>query len=163
MTGRSQGDFVVVWQDQYSADRSEIRGQLFKRGNLGDRVWLDEDENGLQDAGEPGVEGVQLSVYDSFDNLINTTTSDSDGLWNFYAPPGDLTLEVELPAPFQFTAQRQGVDSTLDSDFDPSTGRVEISTVFDQVDFDLDAGLVPPLFADGFESGNTVNWSSTQP
>src|SRR5512137_1305209 len=46
---------------------------------LGDYVWVDEDGDGLQDTGEPGLEGVTVNLRDAADNIVSSQTSSSDG------------------------------------------------------------------------------------
>lgn len=58
---------------------------------IGDYVWLDENGDGVQDAGEGGVSGVQVDLYEDLDGngtftFLATTTTDGDGLYSF----GDL-------------------------------------------------------------------------
>lgn len=62
-----------------------FRGQ----GSIGDRVWLDLNGDGVQDAGEPGVRGQQVQlVWAGRDGLFNgvgdetfTATTSIDGTW----------------------------------------------------------------------------------
>ena len=42
---------------------------------LGDFVWRDYNQNGLQDAGEPGINGVTVQLQDSSGNLLATTVT----------------------------------------------------------------------------------------
>ena len=49
---------------------------------LGDRVWRDLNENGLQDAGEPGLAGVDLHLYQN-EKLLATTQTDAAGYYAF--------------------------------------------------------------------------------
>ena len=47
---------------------------------VGDRVWSDLNANGLQDAGEAGIENVVVSLYEvATGTLIGTRASDSTG------------------------------------------------------------------------------------
>lgn len=52
-------------------------------GSLGDRVWLDYNANGVQNAGEPGINGVKVTLKDSNGNTIATTTTAGDGKYTF--------------------------------------------------------------------------------
>ena len=46
------------------------------QGAIGDYVWYDANRNGLQDAGESGINGVEVELYDSTQtNLLATTTT----------------------------------------------------------------------------------------
>ncbi|MBL7764802.1 MAG: hypothetical protein JNJ58_01815, partial [Chitinophagaceae bacterium] len=57
---------------------------------VGNRVWLDTDKDGIQDAGENGIANVSIELFcdDNNDNIpdgaaIATTTSDPEGYWYF--------------------------------------------------------------------------------
>src|SRR5690606_13600613 len=39
---------------------------------IGNRIWLDDDEDGIQDPGEPPVAGVRVSLYDENGTLVAT-------------------------------------------------------------------------------------------
>ena len=49
---------------------------------IGDRIWLDQNANGLQEAGEPGLGFVTLQLYKG-NTLVGTTTSDGMGAYAF--------------------------------------------------------------------------------
>ncbi|PWK18768.1 putative repeat protein (TIGR01451 family)/gliding motility-associated-like protein [Arcicella aurantiaca] len=91
-------------------------GLIGNLGSIGDFVWRDDNSNGIQDAGEPGIEGVVVNLYKGTTFLTSTTTS-ATGKYNF----GNLTsgaYQVEFIAPTQskFTKANQGTDDTKDSD-----------------------------------------------
>jgi len=50
---------------------------------IGNYVWNDANGNGLQDAGEEGIEGVTLNLYDSECNLVGTTVTNENGIYAF--------------------------------------------------------------------------------
>ena len=52
-------------------------------GSLGDRVWLDYDSDGVQDAGEVGINGVTVQLLDSNNNVIATAVTAGDGNYSF--------------------------------------------------------------------------------
>ena len=86
--------------------------------NLGNFVWHDLNGNGIQNAGEPGVGGVTLQLWNSAKTqLIASTTTNSSGIYSLIAPvPGDYRIRVLLPAGSSFTLANQGGDDTKDSD-----------------------------------------------
>ncbi|MCK7595040.1 GEVED domain-containing protein [Pseudomarimonas salicorniae] len=49
---------------------------------IGNRVWLDTDLDGIQDAGEPPVSGVTLTLYRG-GTQIGATSTDANGEWYF--------------------------------------------------------------------------------
>jgi hypothetical protein len=57
---------------------------------FGNRIWLDGNSNGIQDANEAGISGVSLEIFvdNNFDNIpdgvaIGTTTTNANGEWYF--------------------------------------------------------------------------------
>jgi hypothetical protein len=49
---------------------------------LGNRVWLDTDKDGVQDPGENGIAGITVELYQG-NTLIATATTDNNGLYIF--------------------------------------------------------------------------------
>jgi protocatechuate 3,4-dioxygenase beta subunit len=119
---------------------------------IGDRVWYDEDGDGIQDAGEPGLPGVAVNLYSAgIDGTLGTaddvleamqiTGSNGEFLFSGLAA-GSYAVVVDLPDGFSgFSPQGAGGDDTLDSDVGPA-GRVEVTAVSGVVNRDVDAGIV---------------------
>ncbi len=62
---------------------------------IGDLVFLDANGNGSRDAGESGIGGVSLSLFDSGGSLLATTMTAADGRYSFSGlAAGDYTVEV---------------------------------------------------------------------
>ncbi|WP_458098530.1 SdrD B-like domain-containing protein [Roseomonas sp. WA12] len=90
----------------------------------GDVVFLDSNGNGLRDAGEAGVAGTTVRLLDSSGALVTSTTTASDGTYNFGSlVPGTYQVEFVAPNGTVFTGQDQGNNDALDSDAAPGTGR----------------------------------------
>ncbi|MBX2870716.1 MAG: hypothetical protein KTR30_01410, partial [Saprospiraceae bacterium] len=52
--------------------------------SLGDYVWFDFNQDGVQDDNEPPVEGIEVNLYDALTgSLLGTTTTDEDGYYIF--------------------------------------------------------------------------------
>ena len=65
---------------------------------LGDFVWHDVDEDGVQDPGEPGIEGMTVTLSDA-SGVVATTTTDADGFYVFRgSTAGQYTAAVTVPA-----------------------------------------------------------------
>ena len=92
---------------------------------VGDLVWEDRDGDGEQDGGEPGVEGVTVTLRDADGLPIGTTTTDETGAYLFEnLPPGQYSVGFEPPDGYVFTTpDADGVDDGRDSDADPGDGR----------------------------------------
>jgi hypothetical protein len=121
-------------------------------GSVGDFVWNDLNGNGIQDAGEPGLSGVTVSLYNTTPSLVGTTTTDSNGnyLFSGLCESGVVYyLVFDKPATYNFTLQKQGNDITIDSDPDPITGQTDTFTLNPGDNNDtLDAGLAQMDFGD---------------
>lgn len=108
---------------------------------IGNRVWHDKDQNGLQDPGEGGVGGICVNLYDEGNELLQQTTTDSNGYYAFDVEAGPYIVEFIKPPWLEFTQKNAGQENQ-DSDVDQVTGqtdRLDIPTSHRL----LDAGLVP--------------------
>jgi protocatechuate 3,4-dioxygenase beta subunit len=115
--------------------------------SLGDFVWLDEDVDGVQDAGESGVENVTVNLYTGNDVLVDTTTTDATGFYEFTnLLPGDYYVEFVPPTGYALTFANSGVTDLDDSDADPVTGQTAVTTLTaGENDPTWDAGLYQTL------------------
>jgi protocatechuate 3,4-dioxygenase beta subunit len=112
--------------------------------SIGDYVWNDVDKDGIQDAGEPAVAGVTVTLYDAMGMPIGTTVTDADGFYLFpELPNGDYSVGFSnLPAGYGFSEAGAGTDSTLDSDADVVTGLTQTVSLTGNTNIrDLDAGI----------------------
>lgn len=122
---------------------------------IGNRVWLDENQNGLQNPWEAGVGGICISLINAISGkTITSTSSDSNGYYAFDAVNLSIndgyTLEFKIPGNFQFTTSNLGNDDE-DSDADQATGRIHF-LYNGETNPSWDAGLVlvsppPPTYA----------------
>lgn len=114
-------------------------------GVIGDRVWLDNDGDGIQDVGEDPMPGITVSLYDSGDNLLGTTVSAADGSYSFQGlASGNYYLTfTNAPSGYSLSALDQGGDDALDSDANPSNGgkTATFSLNISEVDNTRDAGF----------------------
>lgn len=65
--------------------------------SIGDRVWLDEDGDGVFDAGESGIGGVTVDILDASLQVIGTTLTGADGTFTFSGLTGggaDYTIRL---------------------------------------------------------------------
>jgi uncharacterized repeat protein (TIGR01451 family) len=114
-------------------------------GAVGNFVWLDSNENGIQDGGETGIAGVTVSLYDANTNLLDTTVTGSSGEYLFSGcPAGTYVLGFTAPANHFFSPQDQGGNDLFDSDPDPTSGLTDPVIVGSGTNTTVDAGLYVP-------------------
>ena len=117
-----------------------------KKAALGNYVWLDNDADGQQDGGEPGVANVAVQLFQGI-TLVASTVTDGTGLYLFpNLDPSTYTVKFVLPFNHTFTLHNTGSDVT-DSDADNLTGMSQAVTLAPgEVNLTVDAGLkyTPP-------------------
>ncbi|MDU5418081.1 SdrD B-like domain-containing protein, partial [Peptoniphilus harei] len=133
-------------------DKFRISLRLLKPSSIGDRVWLDEDANGIQDAGEKGVEGVTVKLLDKdgspakdFNgNLVQDQVTDANGNYKFEnLPAGEYVVQVVTKDGQTLTTKGQGA-ADKDSDLDPKTGKTDVIKLEANENIpNVDAGIVP--------------------
>jgi uncharacterized repeat protein (TIGR01451 family) len=133
---------------------------IYLPASIGNFVWDDTNGDGVQDAGETGIEGVVVHLLDGngnpVDNPMNpgtpyTVTTDTEGAYVFNnLPAGDYQVQFDLPAGYTPSLQNQGGDDALDSDIN-TTGRTETITVAaGENNTTVDAGLYRPVSLGNF-------------
>ena len=134
---------TVLNTDNVSATDDAVVDVPDEPAAIGDRAWIDLDGNGVQDAGEPGLPGVIVTLQDSTGADIATTMTDENGNYLFAdVNPGNYTVTF---APTQtwwkVTEQNVGNDAA-DSDVDVEgvTGSFTLVSLVD--DLTRDAGFV---------------------
>ncbi len=134
----------IPYQETPVVGDCEVRMEPFVQTDLilGNFIWLDKNENGIQDVDERGVGGVCVRLLDAKGNILRETSSDSNGYYGFNVSAGmDVHIEVVLPSDMTFTLQDVGFDDQ-DSDINPETGRSTVSSIGAD-ERNLDVGLLP--------------------
>ncbi len=88
----------VVSTQQPAPRSASVSDPVNRLAAIGDRVWLDENSDGVQDAGEPGIANVRVTLTgtDINGNSVNrTTVTDSEGRYLFNVPAGSYTISVD--------------------------------------------------------------------
>jgi uncharacterized repeat protein (TIGR01451 family) len=128
---------------------------------IGDFVWYDGDGDGVQDAGEPGIEGVQVCATPQGGGAPLCATTNENGSYLILAPAGSYVVAPTNPPAglLVTTAPSQAVtlvpnQQYLDADFG-YTG--DLGSIGDQIWDDLNEdGIYQPDSEPGF-TGVTVN------
>lgn len=129
-------------------------------GKIGDFVWVDTNGNGIQDSGEPGINGVTVNLLNSDGTPVldgngdprTTTTATHSGNPGYYqfvgVPEGDYIIEFVTPSGYVFTQQNadsQNVNGGANSDPSPTNGRTpSFFLAAGQENNSVDAGMYEP-------------------
>jgi uncharacterized repeat protein (TIGR01451 family)/gliding motility-associated-like protein len=136
-----------------------IQGPL---GNIGDWVWKDTNNDGIQNTNETGVSGVIVELYNAdaitglpTGNFIKKDTTDATGKYLFTdLLTGNYVVKIlknTLPASCLLSAKQDvGSDDSEDSDFNSTTGfsdKISINPNDNALreNLSIDAGLYSPL------------------
>lgn len=89
---------------------------------LGDRVWNDYDEDGIQDGNEPGIAGIAVQLWNDAKTLnLRSVSTDANGAYQLQAPgPGSYRIRVIKASVDTFPPKDAGASDLLDSDINPS-------------------------------------------
>ncbi|AYQ33346.1 SdrD B-like domain-containing protein [Runella sp. SP2] len=135
-TGLSQTVTIDALGTGIAKDNPTVDAGLYSpKGSIGDYVWKDQDNDGVQDAGEPAVAGVIVQLLNPTTSaVLATDTTDANGLYLFSnLNSGSYQLKIvttSLPAGCVISSQQDlGGDDTKDSDFNPTTGLSQTVTI----------------------------------
>lgn len=135
-------------------------GQPFGKGNglgdlalvcddppveIGNRVWFDLNQNGIQDPGEAPIAGVTVRLYDAAGNVVATTTTNAEGVYFFSSagPDGIAFTSDDLASYGPDGVPNTSDDKTVPG-FKPSTlGVTNVYTIALDYAPDFQPGPVP--------------------
>ncbi|MDH6181893.1 hypothetical protein M2152_002075 [Microbacteriaceae bacterium SG_E_30_P1] len=143
-SGNAEGD---LYRNQVGAGRAENLAQAIPptlvsqirvvASSIGDRVWHDLNSDGVQDVGEPGLEGVTVVLLDENGAELDTTTTGPDGIYTFPGYHSD-TYRVQVDTttlPFGYAATYDLDGGTASPDSDSQNFTLDIDVDRTDVDF----------------------------
>lgn len=125
----------------------DVNFGFVKPASVGDKVWMDVNRDGLQDADEPAMPGVTVTlmradgsaVTDASGNPVAAVTTDANGKYTFEnLLPGDYKVSFQAPAGFEATTSEAGDDRAADS----NGASASVTLVQGQTDDTIDFGAV---------------------
>ncbi|EGC30654.1 hypothetical protein DICPUDRAFT_58166 [Dictyostelium purpureum] len=71
---------------------------------IGNYVWLDQNQNGLQDPNEKGIANITIQLFDTNNTLVNMTRTNENGIYQFQVHSGfRYRVHFVLPPTYRFT------------------------------------------------------------
>ena len=145
----------------------DVNFGFVKPASLGDYTWMDVNRDGIQDADEPALPGVTVTltyedgsaVTDASGNVVTAKTSDANGKYSFEnLLPGGYKVSFQAPAGYEATTSDAGTDRALDS----NGATASVTLAQDQTDETIDFGAVgtgvigDQLFVDVNQNGGNA-------
>ena len=125
----------------------DVNFGFVKPASVGDYTWMDVNRDGLQDADEPALPGVTVTltyedgsaVTDASGNPVAAVTTDANGKYSFEnLLPGGYKVSFQAPAGFEATTSEAGDDRAVDS----NGASASVTLAQDQTDDTIDFGAV---------------------
>ena len=145
----------------------DVNFGFVKPASVGDYTWMDVNRDGVQDADEPALPGVTVTltradgsaVTDASGNPVAAVTTDANGKYVFEnLLPGDYKVSFQVPAGYEATTSDAGDDRAADS----NGASASVTLVQGQTDDTIDFGAVgtgvigDQLFVDVNQNGGNA-------
>jgi len=142
----------------------DVNFGFVKPASVGDYTWMDVNRDGVQDADEPALPGVTVTltyedgsaVTDASGNAVTATASDANGKYSFEnLLPGGYKVSFQAPAGFKATTSDAGTDRAADSNGATASVTVAQGQTDDTIDFGaVGTGVIgDQLFVDVNQNG----------
>jgi protocatechuate 3,4-dioxygenase beta subunit len=140
---------VVVLANDASTDQSIDFGfyaYVPPTGTIGDYVWLDLNQDGIQDLDEEGIDGVKVILKDGANNVLGTAVTAGGGAYLFdHLPAGNYSVLVDTSSPALagfIPTYVAAIGSTSLDDSNPNPAAVTLATDSSS-DLSIDFGYIP--------------------
>ena len=152
----------------------DVNFGFVKPASVGDYTWMDVNRDGIQDADEPALPGVTVTltradgsaVTDASGNPVAAVTTDANGKYVFEnLLPGDYKVSFQAPAGYEATTSEAGDDRAADS----NGASASVTLVQGQTDDTIDFGAVgtgvigDQLFLDVNQNGGNAPDAGDKP
>ena len=142
----------------------DVNFGFVKPASVGDYTWMDVNRDGIQDADEPALPGVTVTltyedgsaVTDASGNPVGAVTTDANGKYVFEnLLPGGYKVSFQAPAGFEATTSEAGDDRAADSNGASASVTVAQGQTDDTIDFGaVGTGVIgDQLFVDVNQNG----------
>ena len=142
----------------------DVNFGFVKPASVGDYTWMDVNRDGIQDADEPALPGVSVTltyedgsaVTDASGNPVAAVTTDANGKYSFEnLLPGGYKVSFQAPAGFEATTSEAGDDRAADSNGASASVTVAQGQTDDTIDFGaVGTGVIgDQLFVDVNQNG----------
>jgi SdrD B-like domain len=121
---------------------------------IGDRLWVDSNANGIQDASEPALAGVTVNLYTADGvTLLKSTTTDANGTYYFTIQPyTKYVIKLDNVADYASTGPLANYGLTLTGQ-DHSTFDTDSKAILPQPESEIGSGNYPQILVSAHTPG----------
>ena len=103
---------------------TDVDAGMWSPGTIETYVWDDLNGDGIQDAGEPALSGIEVHLIEGNGSIVETKTT-VNGFVTFTNVYTGIIRRIQcvLPADHEYTLLDQGQDDNLDSDANRNNGK----------------------------------------
>lgn len=137
-------------------------------GKLGDFCWIDLNENGWQDGGEPGIAGIRIVLTRNGETMAETVSNDYGYYWFNEVYPSEYDLEVYMPDEIKPTVKKNDTPllcSVLDEDDADVAMAYGVTVRSNESNYNADLGFVirpGKGMPKGIGGGATQDWTKAE-
>ncbi|MEM9549234.1 MAG: SdrD B-like domain-containing protein [Bacteroidota bacterium] len=103
--------------------KTDLGAGYYPMATVGNRVWYDENANGIQEDFEAKAEGINVEVYNMDHELVDAAITDDQGIYKVeYLHKEDYYLKFEAPEGTSFTFADASQNEDMDSDVTHAMG-----------------------------------------
>jgi len=141
----------VEIEDDIITTSIEIEGQSTAAQLISGFAWHDINGNGIQNPGEPGIEGIGIRLINEAESVIAETFTAIDGTYSFLDIPAGTYALIMVPTEeaVVLTTPNSGEDDTIDSDVLPQDNTSEFFELGVDQEIVIDAGFYIPVELSG--------------
>jgi hypothetical protein len=140
ITGRTDAFTVLAGTSNLTLDAGYKANPI---AGLGNYVWYDINENGLQEASEPSISGVVVTLYEADGTTVKATAiTDGNGAYSFpNLPEGSYVVGFTAPLGYTRTQVVGALNDALNSDIDATNKTGVITLAAGTYNPNIDAGF----------------------
>lgn len=154
--------------------KTNLGAGYYPMATVGNRVWFDENQNGIQEESEPKAEGINVQVYNLNNELVDEALTDEYGIYKVeYLHKEEYYLKFELPEEMAFTYANASSDEDKDSDVTHEMGINTTSRIaFNPGDeiTNIDAGIIfgalplnwKDVFVEKLDKNHKLTWITSR-
>ncbi len=153
--------------------KCDIKGGYYPMARIGNLVWYDQNQNGMQDIDEEPASNVAISIYDENHDHVQSTVTDENGNYEFdYLQKMEYYIMVTPPSGYTFTTPDRGPhdrDSDITHQNGPNTSNMFMmspGTNTNHVDVGLSSSILPvdweDVSAHALTDFNRIKWNVSQ-